>query len=146
MQKLQDSMVGLLSRLDLGQYERARQYMQLQNKYFTFKEQLNSRSIESSLPYSEEQRGIQSSNLLADNVPDPILEPVAITLNPVKEPVKLQAVNIQEPVQVVTLQTPVEAATVQTPVTLQATPTKALPPLSTLTTPPTMEAPSLTRK
>ena len=71
---------------------------------------------------------------------------MAITLNPVKEPVKLQVVNIQEPVQVDTLQTPVQAATVQTPVTLQATPTKALPPLSTLTTPPTMEAPSLTRK
>jgi len=37
MQKLQDSMDCLLSRKDLGEYERARQYMQLQNKYLTFK-------------------------------------------------------------------------------------------------------------
>ena len=41
MQKLQDSMDGLLSRTDLGEYERGRQYMQLQNKYLTFKQQLN---------------------------------------------------------------------------------------------------------
>ena len=143
MQKLQDSMVGLPSRSDLGQYERARPYMQLQNKYFTFIQQLNSRRTKSSLPYSEERRGIQSSILLADNVPEPILEPVAFIFIPVQEPVKLQAVNTQEPVKVVTLQTPVEAATVQTPVTLQATPTKVLPLSSFLTNPPTEEAPSL---
>ena len=63
-------MDDLLSRKDLGEHERARQYIQLQNKYLTFKQQLNSRSKESSLPYSEEQREI-SSNLLAYNVPAP---------------------------------------------------------------------------
>ena len=77
-------MDGLLSRTDLGEYERARQYMQLQNKYLTFKQQLNSRRTESSLPYSEEQREM-SSNLLADNVLTPIQEPVAVTANPVQE-------------------------------------------------------------
>ena len=43
MKKLQDSMDGLLSRSDLGDDERAKHYMQLQNKYLTFKQQLNSR-------------------------------------------------------------------------------------------------------
>jgi len=79
MRKLQDSMDGLLSRTDPGEYERARHYIQLQNKYLTFKQQLNSRSNETSIPYSEEQ---MSSNLLADNVPEPIQEPVAVTMNP----------------------------------------------------------------
>ena len=56
MQKLQDSMDRLLSRKDLGEHERAKQYIQLQNKYLTFQQELNSRSKESSPPYSEEQR------------------------------------------------------------------------------------------
>ena len=38
MQKLQDSMDGLLSRSDLGDYERAKHYMQLQDKYVAFKQ------------------------------------------------------------------------------------------------------------
>ena len=71
MQKLLDSMDGLLSRTDLEKYEKAKQYMQLQNEYLSFKQQLNSRSTESSFPYSEERIGI-SSNLPADNVPTPI--------------------------------------------------------------------------
>ena len=91
MQKLQDSTDGLPSRKDLGEYERARQYIQLQNNYLTFKQQLNSRSKESSLPYSEEQREM-SSNLLADNVLEPIQELVAVTVNPVQEPVTVKAV------------------------------------------------------
>ena len=88
MQKLQDSMDGLLSRTDLGEYERARHYVQLQNKYLTFKQQLNSRRTESSLPYSVEQRQM-SSNLLVDNVPVPIHEPVTGTVSPVQEQVLL---------------------------------------------------------
>ena len=69
--------------------------MQLQNKYLTFKQQLNSRSTEPSLPYSEQQWGI-SCNTLADNVPAPIQEPVAVTVNPAQEPVAVQAVAVQE--------------------------------------------------
>jgi len=100
MQKLQDSMDGLLSRTDLEEYERARQYMQLQNRYLTFKQQLNSRRTESSPPYSEEQREM-SRNRLADNVPVPIQEPVT----------DVQSVGVREP--------PVQATTVQTPVTFK---------------------------
>jgi len=134
MKKLQDSMDGLLSRTDLEQYERARQYLQLQNKYLTFKQQFNSRRTEASLPYSEEQREM-SSNLLADKLPAPIQEPVAVTVNPVQEPVTdVQVVGVRE--------LPLQAATVQTPVTLQATPAKVLPPSFILTPPLTGEAPS----
>ena len=57
-----------------------------------------------------------SSNLLADNVPEPIQEPVAVTVNPVQEPVTVNAVADAE-------QTP----TVQTPLTVQATPARVLP-------------------
>jgi len=84
-------MDSLLSGKDLGEYERARQYIQLQNKYLTSKQQLNSRSKESSLPYSEEQREM-SSNLLASNVPAFIQEPVAVTVNPFQTPLSAQAV------------------------------------------------------
>jgi len=100
MQKLQDSMDGLLSRTDLGEYERARQYMQLQNRYLTFKQQLNSRSTESSLPYSEE-RIEMSSNRLADSVPTPIQEPAAV--NPVQETVFLQPATDQTSIEAATI-------------------------------------------
>ena len=43
MQQLRDNMDGLLARTDFGDYEKARQYVQLQNKYLKFQHQLNSR-------------------------------------------------------------------------------------------------------
>ena len=68
MQKLQDSMDGLLSRSDLGDDERAKHYMQLQNKYLTFKQQLNSRLKESNPRYSEEQRQISSNSIQFNSI------------------------------------------------------------------------------
>ena len=62
---------------------------------------------------------------------------MAVTVNPVQEPVTVQAMAAQEQIQ---------ATTVQTPVTVQATPAKALPPSSILTPPHTVEASSLTIK
>ena len=41
MQRLQSGMDGTLSRRDLGEDERAKQLLQLQNRYLTFKQQLN---------------------------------------------------------------------------------------------------------
>ena len=96
----------------------------------TFKQQLNSLSKESSLPYSEAQREM-SSNLLADNAPTFIQEPVAVTVNPVQTPLTLQAVA-----------EPVQTPTVQAPVTAQATPVNVLPPSCILKHPLTAEAPS----
>ena len=46
MQQLKNNMDDLLARTDLGEYEKARQYVQLQNKYLTFQHQLNSRNQE----------------------------------------------------------------------------------------------------
>ena len=127
-------MDDLLSHTDVGEHERTRQHRQLQNKYLTFIQQLNSRRTESSLSCSEEQREM-SSNLPAGCVPSPIQEPVAVTVIPVQEPLTvLQAVGVRE--------LPVQATIVQTPVSLQAPPAKVLPPSSILTPPPTGEATS----
>ena len=41
MQRLQSGMDGTLSRSDLGEDEKAKQFLQLQNRYLTFKQQLN---------------------------------------------------------------------------------------------------------
>ena len=117
MQKLQDSMDGLLSRSDLRDYERAKHYMQLQNKYLTFKQQLNSRPRELINPsYSEEQREI-SSNILPGHV-SPLIQ----------EPVTVQSTAVQEPMAT------------------QATPAEASLPSSILTPPPTVPSPTPKRK
>ena len=42
MQRLQNNMDNLLYRADLGDYDKARQYMQLQNRSLMYKHQLNS--------------------------------------------------------------------------------------------------------
>ena len=90
MQKLQDSMDGLLLRSDLGDDERAKHYMRLQNKYLTFKQQLNSRPKESNPRYSEEQREI-SSNLLPGRTPSLTQEPVTVQATTVQTPMAIQA-------------------------------------------------------
>ena len=41
MQRLQSGMDGTLSRRDLGEDEKAKQFVQLQNRYLTFKQQLD---------------------------------------------------------------------------------------------------------
>ena len=95
MQKLQDPMDGLLSPSELGDYEEAKHYMQLQNKYFTFKQQLNSRPRELNPRYSEEQRDI-SSNLMPSHVPPLIQEPVTVQAAAVQTTMTIQATTAQE--------------------------------------------------
>ena len=121
MKKLQDSMDGLLSRSDLGDDERAKHYMQLQNKYLTFKQQLNARLKESNPPYSEEQRQISSNHM------------------PDQEPVTVQAAAVQTP-------TVIQATAAQEPIATQATPAEASLPSSILTPPPTVPSPTQKRK
>ena len=43
LQEIQDNMDDVLSRTDLRDDEKAKRYLQLQNRYFAFKEQLSSR-------------------------------------------------------------------------------------------------------
>ena len=127
MQKLQDSMDGLLSLSDLGDYERAKHYMQLQNKYLTFKHQSNSRPRELNPSYSEEQREI-SSNILSGHVSPLIQEPVTVQSTAVQTPMTIQATAVQEPMAT------------------QATPAEASLPLSILTPPPIVPSPTPKRK
>ena len=57
MQRLQNNMDNLLYRADLRDYDKARQYMQLQNRFLTYKHQLNS------LPEAAVMRGQPSSRI-----------------------------------------------------------------------------------
>ena len=45
MQQLQDEMDSILSRADLGEDEKAKEFLQLQNRYLTFKQQLNTNTL-----------------------------------------------------------------------------------------------------
>ena len=69
MQKLQDSMDGLLLRSDLGEYDKAKHYMQLQNRYLTFKQQLNLRPRTLQEPMATQATPVETS------LPSSILTP-----------------------------------------------------------------------
>ena len=126
MQKLQDSMDGLFSQSDLGDYERAKHYMQLQNKYFAFKQQLNSRSRESNPLYSEEQ--IENSCNLLPGLVTPLIQ----------EPVTVQAAAPTP--------TTIQATAAQQQMAAQATPSEASLPSSILTPHCTVSSPTPKRK
>ena len=119
IQRLQNNMDKLLYRTDLGEYDNARQYTQLQNRFLAFKQQLNSISRESNPLYSEEQRE-NSSNLLPGHVPPLIQEPVTVQA----------AVETPTTIQVTTAKQPMAA---------QATAAEASLPSSILTPPPAVE-------
>ena len=78
MQQLRDNMDGLLTPTDLGDYEKARQYVQLQNNYLTFQHRLNFRNQE---PNTEKEI---LTNSLTTNLPAPIQEPVISQPTPVQ--------------------------------------------------------------
>ena len=127
MQRLQNNMDKLLYRTDLGEYGKARQYMQLQNRFLAFKQQLNSIPRELNPLYSEEQREI-SNNLLPGHVPPLIQEPVTV-----------QSTAVQTP-------TTIQVTTAKHPMAAQATPAEASLPSSILTPPPTVELMSPPKK
>ena len=45
MQQLQDGMDSILSRTDLGEDEKAKEFLQLQNRYLTFKQEVNTNTV-----------------------------------------------------------------------------------------------------
>ena len=45
MQQLQGGIDGILSRTNLGEDEKAKQFLQLQNRYLNFKKQLNTNTL-----------------------------------------------------------------------------------------------------
>ena len=125
-------MDGPLARTDLGEYEKARQYVQLQNKYLTFQHQSNSRNQEPNA-----NREILT-NSLTSNLPRSIQEPEISQPNSIQPRAAIPATLVHAPAGI--QETPISAPTVVP----AATPLKASPPLpppSILTAPPTVEMP-----
>ena len=77
MQRLQSGMDGTLSRSDLGEDEKAKQFLQLQNRYLTFKRQLNTYTP---LPARNRPEEINTSQpeVNVPTVPTPVEQPPAI--------------------------------------------------------------------
>ena len=125
MQRIQNNMDNLLYRTNLGDDERARQYMQLQNKFLTYKHQFNSLTPEATILPQPQGREHISNEAMVNNLPTvpptpgqaPALEPT------VKEPAP-------HPLSTITTSTPAPPS---------------LPP-SILTPPPTVETLSPARK
>ena len=93
MQRIQNDMDKLLYRTNLGEDQKARQYMQLQNKFLNYKHQLKSLIPEATIPTQ-----LQESNQISTNV---LTGDVATAPNPVQEPPEIiPATPVQTPTQV----------------------------------------------
>ena len=77
MQRLQSGMDGTLSRSDLGEDEKAKEFLQLQNRYLTFKQQLNTYTP---LPVRNRPEEINTSQpeVNAPTLPAPVQQAPAI--------------------------------------------------------------------
>ena len=77
MQRLQSGMDSTLSRSDLGEDEKAKQFLQLQNRYLTFKQQLNTYTP---LPARNRPEEMNTSRpeVNVPTVPTPVQQPPAI--------------------------------------------------------------------
>ena len=87
MQRLQNNMDNLLYHADLGDYDKPRQFMQLQNRFLTYKHQLNFLPRAAMRGQPQQQNQI-FTNVLAGNLPrapTPVREPlVTIPATPVQ--------------------------------------------------------------
>ena len=137
MQQLRDNMDGLLACTDLSEYEKARQYLQLQNKYLMFQHQLNSRNQE---PKADKEI---LTNSLTSNLPRSIQEPVILQPTPVQAQAAGPVTLVHAPAAI--QETPISAPSVVPAVTpLKASP--PLPPPGISTPPPTVEMPPLSKQ
>ena len=100
MQRLQNNMDNLLYRADLGDYDKARRYMQLRNRVLTYKHQLNSLP-ETAMHGQPQQQNQTSSDGLAGNLPTaptPVQDPlVTIPATPVQTPNVESAAKVADP-------------------------------------------------
>ena len=98
MQRLQNGMNGTLSRSDLGEDEKAKQFLQLQNRYLTFKQQLNAYTP---LPARNRPEEINTSSQPEVNAPTvltPVQQPPAIIpATPVQAPSLEPTAKVQAP-------------------------------------------------
>ena len=75
MQRIQNNMDNLLYRTNLGEDHKAKQYMQLQNKFLNYKHQLKSLIPEATLPTQPQESNQISTNVLTGEVgtaPNPV--------------------------------------------------------------------------
>ena len=84
MQRIQNNMDNLLYRTNLGDDERARQYMQLQNKFLTYKHQLNSLTPEATILPQPQGREHISNEAMVNNLPT--VPPITIEPTPGQAP------------------------------------------------------------
>ena len=132
MQRIQNNMDNLLYRANLGEDQRAKQYMQLQNKFLNYKHQLKSLIPEATISTQPQESRQMSTNLLTGDV--------ATAPNIVQEPPEIiPATPVQTPTQVTAPQA------LSTMATSSSISPPSLPP-SILTPPPTVESLSPVRK
>ena len=119
-------------RTNLGEDQKAKQYMQLQNKFFNYKQQFKSLIPEATIHTQPQESNQISTNVLTGEVPT--------ASNPVQEPPEIiPATPVQAPTQVTAPQV------LSTMATSSSISSPALLP-SILTPPPTVESLSPVRK
>ena len=132
MQRIQNNMDNLLYRTNLGEDQKAKQYMQLQNKFLNYKHQLKSLIPEATIPTQPQEPNQISTNVLTGDVPT--------APNPVQKPPEIiPTTPVQAPTQVTAPQA------LSTMATSSSISSPSLPP-SILTPPPTVETLSPVRK
>ena len=130
MQRIQNNMDNLLHRTNLQEDQKAKQYMQLQNKFSNYKNQLKSLIPEATIPTQPKESNQTSTNV----------QTVPTAPNAVQEPPKIiTATPVQAQTQVTTPQA------LSTMATSSSISPPSLPP-SVLTPPPTVESLSPVRK
>ena len=126
MQRIQNNMYNILYRTNLGEDQKAKQYMQIQNKFLNYKSQLKSLIPDATLPTQHQESNQISMNVLAGEVPT--------APNPVQEPPEIMtATPVQAPTQVTAPQALSTMAT-----SSSISPPSLPPPI--LTPPPTVES------
>ena len=95
IQSIQNNMDNLLYRTNFGEDQNAKQYMQLQNKFLNFKQQLKSLIPEATIPTQPQESNQISTNILTGNeatVPNSVQEPPEIIpAAPVQVPTQVTA-------------------------------------------------------
>ena len=95
MQRIQNNMDNLLYRTNLGEDQKAKQYMQLQNEFLNYKHQLKSLIPEATIPTQHQESRQMSTNVLtgdAATAPNPVQEPPEIIpATPVQAPTQVTA-------------------------------------------------------
>ena len=95
VQRIQNNMDNILYRTSLREDQKAKQYMQLQNKFLNYKNQLKSLIPEATLPTQSHESNQIPTNVLTGEVltaPNPVQEPPEIiTATPVQVPTQVTA-------------------------------------------------------